>query len=51
MELVVIHPFGGYEVGTQIAEEKEIAQILDSDNADKVVKISPSKPVVKVKAK
>lgn len=45
MILRVISPFNGYQVGDEIADEKTIAAILDSEQQVHVVKVA--EPAVK----
>ncbi len=40
--LVVVRPFGQHAIGDLIVAPDAVAQILDSDNAEHVVKIVPS---------
>ena len=48
MKLRVIQPFNGYGVGDEIANQKEIAAILNSEQAGYVVQVSgDDSPVAK----
>jgi hypothetical protein len=40
IKLVVIHPFGDYERGMEITDDKTIASVLDGENASFVNKVA-----------